>query len=472
MPPARPRTDVAAVASNDGGCGIPRIDLEGDALGQPLHSRGSATVTAPRPRGAAAVIVAQLLLRTASAAGALALGSYFVDLSRQGTSVGPLLLGILSGIGFLVELVLAPLAGSASDRRGRKVFVVAAPLLAAAGVILTPGASWIAAAPSLVLVVVVVGIARLLDGAGAAISAPTTLGLLADTSDGDRRRRGRVTSLYELSSSGGIALGAVAGPLLYAALGLWTFVALAAVYVGAAVLTFAFVPSAAPTPTARTSPSLGDRLRVLVQPRLLAFLPAWIAVNAILGTWVTSQITFVLAGDTRVDGQLFPGAFRGDEAGLSLVLGVYVLFFSLCIVAWAFFIGRLPTVPVLFLTVSGAMIASAGLLLANRGAPLALALPLVAAGVFLEAGFTPAALTHLSDISAEFRDDRGLIMGAYSVVVGAGYVLGNVLGGAFAQWLLFDGLALLTIGLAAIALVSIGAMAVVEQRVRRPLPRS
>ncbi|MCW2163344.1 Major Facilitator Superfamily protein [Microbacterium hydrothermale] len=91
--------------------------------------------------------------------------------------------------------------------------------------------------------------------------------------------------------------------------------------------------------------------------------------------------------------------------------------------------------------------------------------------MFLEAGFTPAALTHLSDISAEFRDDRGLIMGAYSVVVGAGYVLGNILGGAFAQWLLFDGLALLTIGLAAIALVSIGAMAVVEKRVRRPLPR-
>ncbi|MFJ4037235.1 MFS transporter [Microbacterium sp. NPDC090007] len=423
--------------------------------------------SAPRTRGTGAVIVAQLLLRTASAAGALALGSYFVDLSRQGASVGPLLLGILSGVSFLAELVLAPVAGSASDRRGRRVFLVAAPLLAAVGILLTPGASLIATAPSIALVVVIVGTSRLLDGAGAAISAPTTLGLLADASDGDPRRRGRVTSLYELSSSGGIALGAVAGPLLYGALGLWTFAALAAVYVVAALLVLALLR---PTTVSRTPPSrasLGDRLRVIVQPRLLAFLPAWIAVNAILGTWVTSQITFVLAGDVRADGQLFPGAFRGDEAGLSLVLGVYVLFFSLCIVAWAFFIGRLPTIPVLFVTVSGALIASVGLMLANRGAPWFVAVPLVMVGVFLEAGFTPAALTHLSDISAEFRDDRGLIMGAYSVVVGAGYLLGNVLGGVFAEWLLFDGLALLTIGLAIVALVSITAMALVESRHRR-----
>ncbi|WP_144833367.1 MFS transporter [Microbacterium sp. BH-3-3-3] len=417
--------------------------------------------------GSGAVIVAQLLLRTASAAGALALGSYFVDLSRQGTSVGALLLGILSAVSFLAELVLAPVAGSASDRRGRRVFLIAAPLLAAGGVLLTPGASVLAAVPPLALVVVIVGSSRLLDGAGAAISAPATLGLLADATDGDRRRRGRLTSLYELSSSGGIALGAVAGPLLYGALGLWTFVALAVVYVATAILVFARVRPAAALTQPASRVSLRERVGVLAQPRLLAFLPAWIAVNAILGTWVTSQITFVLAGDVTVDDQLFPGAFRGDEAGLSAVLGVYVLFFSACIVFWAFFIGRFPTLPVLFVTVAGAMLASFGLLLANHGASLVVVLPMVAVGVFLEAGFTPAALIHLSEISADHRDDRGLIMGAYSVVVGAGYLLGNVLGGVFAEWLLFDGLALLTIGLAGVALLSVVGMSVTEAALRR-----
>jgi MFS family permease len=254
--------------------------------------------------------------------------------------------------------------------------------------------------------------------------------------------------------------------LLYAGLGLWAFVALAGIYVLAAALVFAFVrPSAAPTPEQRrASATVLDRIRVLAQPRLLAFLPAWIAVNAILGTWVTSQITFVLAGDRRAPDQLFPGAFAGNEAGLSGVLGLYVLVFSLCIVAWSFFIGRLPTVPTLFVTVFGAVIASVGLLLANRGLPVGIAVPLVVIGMFLEAGFTPAALTHLSDISADYRGDRGLIMGVYSVVVGAGYLLGNILGGVFAEWMLFDGLALLTIILAAVALVSIAVMFVLERR--------
>ncbi len=419
-----------------------------------------------RVHGTGAVIVAQLLLRTASAAGALALGSYFVDLSRDGAPVGAVLLGVLSGLSFLAELVLAPAAGSASDRRGRRVFLIVAPLLAAAGILLTPGASLIAAAPSVALVVVVVGTSRLLDGAGAAISAPATLGLLADASDGDRARRGRVTSLYELSSSGGIALGAVAGPLLFGALGLWSFAVLCGVYVVASVIVLIFVPPSAVGVSTPTRTRAADRIRVLLQPRLLAFLPAWIAVNAILGIWVTSQITFVLAGDRRAEGQNFPGAFTGNEAGLSAVLGVYVLVFSLCILAWAFFIGRLPTVPVLFITVAGAIVASLGLMLANHGVPLAVALPLVLLGVFLEAGFTPAALTHLSDISREYRENRGLIMGAYSVVVGAGYLLGNVLGGVFAEWLLFDGLALLTMALAVVALVAIAAMAVVEKRPR------
>lgn len=421
-------------------------------------------------RGTGAVIVAQLLLRSASAAGALALGAYFVDLARDGAPVGALLLGVLSGLSFLAELVLAPLAGSASDRRGRRVFLIAAPLLAAAGILITPGASLIAAAPSIVLVVVIVGTARLLDGAGAAISAPATLGLLADASDDDRMRRGRVTSLYELSSSGGIALGAVAGPLLYGALGLWSFVALAGVYVVASVLVLLFVRPAVGAQTVQRRTTVGERIRVLAQPRLIAFLPAWIAVNAILGTWVTSQITFVLAGEQRTPGQLFPGAFADNEAGLSAVLGIYVLVFSLCIVAWAFFIGKLPTVPTLFVTVFGAVVASVGLLLANRGVSLWVALPLVLIGVFLEAGFTPAALTHLSDISSEFRENRGLIMGVYSVVVGAGYLLGNVLGGVFAEWNLFEGLAVLTILLAAVAMISIAVMYVIERRMPPLVP--
>jgi MFS family permease len=413
------------------------------------------------------VIVAQLLLRTASAAGALVVGSYFAALAREGVGVGSLLLGLLSGLTYLAELVFAPIAGGVSDRRGRRIFLMLAPLLAAVGILVTPGASIRSAVPPLILVVVVVGVARLIEGAGAAMATPATLGLLADATDGSRYRRGRLTSLFELSSSGGIAVGAVLGPLLYGIAGLWAFALLAVLYAAAAVLIVIFVrgkPDMQRSAAARRS--IRDRLAVLANRRLLAFLPAWVAINAILGTWVTAQISFVLAGGRQVPGQRFTGALAGQETWLSAILGGYVLIFSICIVAWAFLAGRLPTLPTLMVTVGGSIVASVGLILANHGLALAAAAPIVIVGIFLEAGFTPAALTHLSDISGDFLADRGLIMGVYSVVLGLGYLAGNALGGVFAGWLAFDGLAVLTILLAVFALASVSIMIVTERRMR------
>lgn len=417
------------------------------------------------------VIVSQLLLRTASAAGALIVGSYFVDLAHHGVGAGSMLLGILSGLSYVAELVFSPISGAISDRIGRRPFLVLAPLLAAAGALLTPGASVLSAAPPLILVAVVVSVARFVDGAGAAIAVPSTLGFIADATDADRMRRGRITSMFELSSSGGIALGAVVGPLLYRGMGLWAFAGVALLYAAASVLVVVFV---SPHPV-RPRPMRSDtpcrvRLSVLKAPRLLAFLPAWIAVNAILGTWITAQITFVLAGDRHLPGQHFTGTLAGHEQWLSAILGGYVLVFSACIVGWAFLVGRMPTIPTLFITVLGSVIASIGLMLANHGFPLAGAVPIVIVGVFLEAGFTPAALAHLSEISAVFAKDRGLIMGVYSVVLGIGYLLGNVLGGLFAAWDGFDGLGWLTITLGFCAAAAIAAMFTVERRHRNSLP--
>ncbi|MDQ2744234.1 MAG: MFS transporter [Chloroflexota bacterium] len=88
----------------------------------------------------------------------------------------------------------------------------------------------------------------------------------------------------------------------------------------------------------------------------------------------------------------------------------------------------------------------------NHGnSPLAF-VPLVLVGVFLEAGFTPAALAYLADVSQDFARDRGLLMGLYSVILGIGQLIGAVVGGLFAQFAYFDGLAYLTVLLAFTAL--------------------
>ncbi len=91
-------------------------------------------------------------------------------------------------------------------------------------------------------------------------------------------------------------------------------------------------------------------------------------------------------------------------------------------------------------------------------------------GVALEAGFTPAALAYLADVSGAFAHDRGLLMGVYSVILGVGYLLGNGLGGIFAQAAYFDGLAYLTIGLATIAMLFVALLLLRRSPSQHPRP--
>ncbi len=410
--------------------------------------------------GLGAAIWSQLLLRVASSAGALVIGSYFVDLQTKGVPITSLLIGVLTSLGYLSEFLFAPFAGALSDIRGRRSLLLTGPLLAAVAVLLLPTGSIFIALPPLGLVLVLVGVSRLVEGAGAAVFVPATLSLLAAGTDHDPQRRGRQMSWYELASSGGIALGAIIGPLLWEPFHVWSFVGVAVLYGMGGLLILFFVHE-----QRREERLLKGRLFdwrrygvILTEKHLMLFFPAWIAVNAILGIWVTSLITFVLAGHLHVPTQRFVGSLYQHETVLSAYLGGYVLLFSVCVVAWAFWLGHLPKLPLLLLTLFGSILASLGLVGLNHGGTPLLFVPLVVIGVFLEAGFTPTALAYLADQSQALAQDRGLVMGLYSVILGVGYLLGNVLGGLFAQWLYFDGLALLTSIFAVIGILSIASL--------------
>ena len=171
-----------------------------------------------------------------------------------------------------------------------------------------------------------------------------------------------------------------------------------------------------------------------------------------------AQIVFVLAGSTTVPGQRFVGSLHNSEQELSLILFAYVLWFSICVVAWAFLLGRLPKLPTLVVTLFGSVVASFALIVLNHGGAYVAFVPVVMAGVFLEAGFIPAALAYLADVSEAFVGERGMLMGLYSLVLGLGYLLGNLLGGVAAQIAYFDGLAYLTIALAAVGMLSLGVL--------------
>ncbi|GAC1358012.1 MAG: hypothetical protein NVSMB38_40850 [Ktedonobacteraceae bacterium] len=405
-----------------------------------------------------------------SSAGLLVIGSYFVDLQAKGVPLTSILIGGVSSLVYLTELLFAPFAGWLSDARGRKGFLLLGPALAAFAVLLLPLGSLLTALPPLGLVLILVSVSRLIEGVGSAVSVPATLGFLSDGTDDTSEHRGREMSFYELASSGGISLGAVLGPLFWASLHLWAFVVIALLDLSGAALVLLFVRE-------KKRPSDGgssrrhfslQRYRAIISHRnLLLFIPAWIAVNAILGIWLTSQITFVLAGHLHVRGQLFVGSLYRQESYLSAYLGGYVLLFSVCVVVWACILGRLPRLPVLLFTLPGSAIACIGLVGMNHGGSLLVFLPVVIVGVFLEAGFTPAALAYLADQSRMFAEDRGFVMGLYSVILGIGYLLGNLLGSIFAQIAYFDGLALLTVLFVLIGMVSLGSLCIVQQKNQR-----
>ena len=77
-------------------------------------------------------------------------------------------------------------------------------------------------------------------------------------------------------------------------------------------------------------------------------------------------------------------------------------------------------------------------------------------GAFFQAGFTPVALAYLADISQDFPEDRGVVVGLYSIFLAGGNLIGgSLLGGPFVEALHMDGIALLTGLLTLVAFVSV-----------------
>ena len=77
-------------------------------------------------------------------------------------------------------------------------------------------------------------------------------------------------------------------------------------------------------------------------------------------------------------------------------------------------------------------------------------------GLFVLAGATPAALGLLADMTEAHPDDRGAMMGLYSVFLGVGQIVGSLMAGIGADRLGFDGLILVSVILLAVAVVPLG----------------
>ncbi len=95
-------------------------------------------------------------MRIAGSAGVLVIGAYFVELADKGFPITSVLVGVMTSLVYLSELLLAPVGGVLSDRGGRKGFLLAGPLLAAFGVLLPPLGFLASAVPPIAVVIGVI----------------------------------------------------------------------------------------------------------------------------------------------------------------------------------------------------------------------------------------------------------------------------------------------------------------------------
>jgi predicted MFS family arabinose efflux permease len=162
-----------------------------------------------------------------------------------------------------------------------------------------------------------------------------------------------------------------------------------------------------------------------------------------------------------------------DEISVSLGLGIGGLLFFAGLFYWG---GKFKTLRrttiILYGILGGGVMLAAGLALNHPiSASLAALVPLLvlgAGGLFVLAGATPAAIGLLADVTEAFPDDRGAIMGLYSVFLGLGQIIGSLVGGWAADTAGLDGIFLTSLVLLAVALLPLSHLRRYEHHVGGP----
>lgn len=395
----------------------------------------------------------------AAASGAVALiAFYLADLEKAGEHLrGSEVIGIATGLFFAAEIVGAIVFGALCDRHGERRYMRLGPAFGAGSALIMGLA---AAVPIVVL-------ARVLQGLSTAAAIPATLAILSRHSGDDEELRGKVMGLFEVTAIGGMAFGLVAvGPLWDRFQGASFFVMFALYGLSLALLWSV----GRATPRVGASAGHGAGMRFLRTPRALRLVPAWVAVNAVLGIWLTHAMHQLKRPDDPT--QLLVGGFTGAQ--ISLYGGVTMVLFVAGIVGWSWAMGRLGSLRVMALALIGVIALLPSLYFLNWSLPeertsIAVWLTAAAASLIVASGFTPAALAYLSKIAEEHASERGAIMGVYSVLLGVGQFIGATVGGvAVSRWSI-DGMitlsAVFTIG----AVLAVAALTRVDQAETAPL---
>ena len=412
-----------------------------------------------------AVLLGNFTLRFSTGLTGTLLLYYLTDLPDfGGVAVSAVTAGVLGALYFAAELVLSPFFGVAADRFGAHRLMQPGPIMGAIAVVGT----------ALTTSVPILAGTRFLEGAAAAASVPAALGYIAIATSRNQALRGRVVARFEVATLGGVGVGSVVAGFLYSALGPTAFFVNAVIY-GITFLILRYgvadLPEHAPAaPGEESVPKslfhLGHYREVVRSRPVWLLAPTWIALNALLGSWGTQAVFQLVQEPTdRFADQVLMQGLEPWQASLAFGAGLLVLFSGL--LYWGNRFVRLRRTTIIGFGLVGGGVFVAALLAVNHSAGLpvwlvAASLALGAAGLFVLAGATPAAVGFLSDVSEGYPGRRGVIMGLYSVFLALGQVIGAVVAGVAAEWRGIDGLLFASAGLLVVALLPLGQLRATE----------
>lgn len=365
-----------------------------------------------------------------------------------GPEVSAFAFAVIHAAFYVTELIASPFFGLLSDKLGHHRVMLFGPLFGAVAVLITGITS------DLLLLTGT----RVLEGAATAASIPSILGFLAMATMNDEGLRGRVSARFELATIAGLGVGLGAAGVFWEFFGPSAFFLNAAFYMGSyAIYRYGVkAPDAPAGPQHR--PEYGWRRygRLIRTSHIWLLAPTWIAVNAALGVYAGQGLfNLVRTPQPQFADQLLAGGLSPFEITLGLIAAGVV--FVAGIVFWGNRFKQMRRTTIIFYGILGGFALVVGAVAFNHSggidplfrAPLAI---LAGVGLFVLAGATPAALGLLADMSEAYPDDRGAVMGLYSVFLAIGQIGGSFAGGYAAEIAAIDGLLVATLIFMAIAL--------------------
>ena len=475
--------DAKQSSRSDAGAGLSeregeRVDLKDHVPPADTAAAGAPPGRRPRKRrvlglllrSLIAVLVGSLILRLASHAMGQMTQFYLDHISDRYYHISYTTRGYVIASFFVTELVGSLVLGAMSDRYGRKIFILLGPLLGAIAVQMT----------AMTTVLWVLVLARLLAGLSTGSSVPATLGYISEATVGRPTLRARVVGLFEITLVGGFALGAFFAGYLWKFFGsprtiagielLGPAFSINALFFLVALAIFAWgfrdkkrrsrPTSEVQSHSALARKKLAHYYHVFKSPSVRMFSPAWLAIFSIVGVW-TNHSVGLFTGKGNTQSQLLMGSITPEKFGNGSA--VLLALFAVGVLAWSFVLARYRKTSVMLtstLALFALLLTVFGLnhLESLSGPVYYLLLASLLIEVLVMSGFTPAALTYLADVTENYAEDRGSIMGLYSVFLGIGQLVGTSVGGYFADWKGVDGLLFLSAIFGAITGLSLVAL--------------